>query len=232
MLVLGNPGLMQQATKTSGNMQQPCPPEKALCESVALGDLIANTRGGKAASIQPPIRLTLTGVTTPFPVSSFDGTSSRRSFEIRTTPELRDFCVRVDAKLQPMGKALHCSNYNSLLKSQKGDYEPLFRTKITIDETGKSPTKFFEAGTKRRMSNAEVAALDWKECSFNVLLRISSIYVNAGTFGPVATPEAIVVKREDIFPEALDDDPCCDPREPKTGTPMTTDAATNSPSWK
>ena len=45
-----------------------------------------------------------------------------------------------------------------------------------------------------------------------MLLRISSIYVNAGTFGPVATPEAIVVKREDIFPEALDD-PCDDPWE-------------------
>ncbi len=55
--------------------------------------------------------------------------------------------------------------------------------------------------------------LDWKECSFNVFLRISSIYsiyVNSGTCGPVATPEAIVVKRKDIFPEALDD-PCDDP---------------------
>ena len=140
----------------------------------------------------------------PTPASSFDGTSSRRSFEIRTTPELRDFCVRLDAKLQPMGKTLHCSNYNSLLKPQKADYEPLFRTKVTIDESMKSPTKFFEAGTKRRMTDAEVSAIDWRECSFNVLLRISSIYVNSGTFGPVATPEAIVVKREDIFPEALD----------------------------
>ena len=56
------------------------------------------------------------------------------------------------------------------------------------------------------MSDAEVSAIDWRECSFNVLLRISSIYVNSGTFGPVATPEAIVVKREDIFPEALDDE--------------------------
>ena len=56
------------------------------------------------------------------------------------------------------------------------------------------------------MSDAEVRDLDWQECSFNALLRISSIYVNSGTFGPVATLEAIVVKREDIFPEALDDE--------------------------
>ena len=48
--------------------------------------------------------------------------------------------------------------------------------------------------------------LDWKECSFNVLLRISSIYVNSGAFGPVATPEAIVVKRLGIFPDFLDDE--------------------------
>ena len=54
------------------------------------------------------------------------------------------------------------------------------------------------------MSDAEVSQLDWKECSFNVLLRISSVYVNAGTFGPVATPEAIIVKREDLFPEVFD----------------------------
>lgn len=190
--------------KTSA--MQPCASEKATCERVSLGDVISNTRGGKSAAIQPPIRLTLTGVTTPFPVSSFDGTSSRRSFELRTTPALRDFCLRLDAKLQPLGKTLHCSNYNSLLKPQKADYEPLFRTKVTIDETGKSPTKFFWAGTKQRMTDAEVSAIDWRECSFNVLLRISSIYVNSGTFGPVATPEAIVVKREDMFPEALDDE--------------------------
>ena len=47
--------------------------------------------------------------------------------------------------------------------------------------------------------------LDFRECSLNVLLRVSSVYVNAGTFGPIASPEAIVVKREDIFPDALDD---------------------------
>ena len=189
-------------------MAQPCAPEHATCD-VTLGDLIANAKGGKAAAITPAIRLIIQNATTPFQVSSFDGNSARKSFELRSTPALRDFCVKLDAKLQPFGKKLGCNSYNSLLKEQKADYEPLLRTKLTIDnETGKSPTKFFEAGTKRRMSDAEVRDLDFRECKFNVLLRISSVYVNGGTFGPVASPEAIVVKREDLFPEALDDD--CD----------------------
>ena len=47
--------------------------------------------------------------------------------------------MRLDAKLEPMGKQLHCNAYNSLLKAQRGDYEPLFRSKVTIDnDTDKS----------------------------------------------------------------------------------------------
>ena len=44
-----------------------------------------------------------------------------------------------------------------------------------------------------------------RSAPFNVLLRISSIYVNSGAYGPVATPEAIVVMRLDECPDALDD---------------------------
>ena len=58
------------------------------------------------------------------------------------------------------------------------------------------------------MSDAEVRDLDWKDCSFNILLRISSVYINAGTYGLVATPEAMVVKRLDEFPNFLEED--CD----------------------
>ena len=188
---------------------KPCAPEHATCDALTLGDLISNAKGGKAAAIQPTIRLTLQNVTTPFQVSSFDGISARKSLELRSTPAMRDFSVRLDAKLQPFGRRLGCSTYNSLLKEQKADYDPLFRTKVTIDNaTGKSPTKFFEAGTKRRLSDAEVKELDFRECSFNILLRIGSVYVNGGSYGPIATPEAVVVKRQDIFPEALEDD--CD----------------------
>ena len=123
---------------------QPCSPETASCETLALGDLISNARGGKTAAIQPAIRLTLQNASTPFQVSSFDGSSARKSLELRSSPALRDFCVRLDAKLQPMGKKLGCNAYNSLLKEQK-EYDPLFRTKLTIDnETGKSPTNFLK----------------------------------------------------------------------------------------
>ena len=110
-------------------MAQPCAPEHATTD-ITLGDLIANAKGGEAAAISPAIRLTLQNVTTPFQVSTFDGNSARKSFELRSTPALRDVCVRLDAKLQPFGKKLGCNAYSSLLKEQKADYEPLFRSKI------------------------------------------------------------------------------------------------------
>ena len=127
-------------------MAKPCAPEHATFD-ITLGDLIANAKGGKAAAITPAIRLLLSNVSTPFQVSSFDGNSARKSFELRSTPAMRDFCVKLGTKLQPFGKKLGCSSYNSLLKEQKGDYEPLVRTKLTIcNEAGKSPTKNLRRG--------------------------------------------------------------------------------------
>ena len=90
-----------------------------------------------------------------------------------------------------------------LLKESKGDYEPTLRTKITITPSGKSSTKFFEYPSKRRMSDEEIKELDFRECQFNMLLRISSIWISAGSFGCTASPEAIMVKELDEFPEAL-----------------------------
>ena len=83
-------------------MSNPCPPEKAIVANLALGDPVANPRGGKACSITPAIRLTLQDVTTPFQVSAYDGTSSRKSLDLRSTPALREFCARLDAKLEPL----------------------------------------------------------------------------------------------------------------------------------
>ena len=88
---------------------KPCKPENATCDKLALGDLVANQKGGKVAPLSPPIRLILQGVTTPFPVSSFDGVSNRRSFEVRTTPALTDFCRRLDAVLEPLSAQHNCS---------------------------------------------------------------------------------------------------------------------------
>ena len=82
-------------------MSNPCPPEQAIVANLALGDPVANPRGGKACSITPAIRLTLQDVTTPFQVSAYDGTSSRKSLDLRSTPQLREFAARLDAKLEP-----------------------------------------------------------------------------------------------------------------------------------
>ena len=80
----------------------------------------------------------------------------------------------------------------------------MLRCKITISDTGRSTTKFFEEGTKRRLTDEEIRDLDWRDCSFNVLLRISSAWLQGSSFGPIATPEAIVVKAAGGFLEALE----------------------------
>ena len=101
-------------------MSTPCPPEQANCANVTLGSPLANPKGGKSCAILPAIRLTLQDATTPFAVSSYDGASSRKSFDLRSTPQLRAFCECLDAKLRPMAKQLGCKEYTSLLKATAG----------------------------------------------------------------------------------------------------------------
>ena len=67
-------------------MSNPCPPEQANVANIALGDPVANPRGGKACSITPAVRLTLQDVTTPFQVTAYDGASSRKSLDLRSRP--------------------------------------------------------------------------------------------------------------------------------------------------
>ena len=180
-------------------------PSAVSCQDLKCSDIVANARGGKQSALTPPLKILLQNVTTPWQVSADDNTSDRKSFDLRTTPEIQDFCKRLDQKLITFAKQLGCKeeNYKSLLKESKGDYEPTLRTKITIGQSGKSSTKFFEYPSKRRMSDSEIAELDFRECKFNMLLRISSIWINAGSFGCTASPEAIMVKKLDEFPEAL-----------------------------
>jgi len=68
----------------------------------------------------------LQNVTTPWQVSAYDNTSDRKSFDLRTTPEIQDFCKRLDQKVITFAKQLGCKeeNYKSLLKESKGDDEP------------------------------------------------------------------------------------------------------------
>ena len=109
---------------------------------------------------------------------------------------------KLDTELKKHAGKVGCaeSGYTSLLKEQKEGYAPLFRNKITITPAGKSPCKFFEAGSKRRLTDEEVAELSWRDLEMNVLCKVTSLWVNAGRWGASATPEAIMVKRCDQCP--------------------------------
>ena len=184
-------------------------PADVTLESFHVSEVVSNGRGGKTASLgakNKPIKLTLRQCTTPFEVSSFDRVSDRKSLDIRANDDLVSFCARLDKELLKHASKLGCSEsgYTSLLKGQREGYPPLFRQKLTITDNGRSPCKFFEAGTKRRLSDDEVSQLPWRDLEFNVLCKISSIWINAGRWGPQCTPGAIMVKRNDVCP--FDDD--------------------------
>ena len=137
-------------------------PSEISLDQLQIGDVTQNGRGGKSASLSvkgKPLKITLRNVTTPFEVSSFDRASDRKSLDIRADCETTAFSDRLDAELKKYAGKLGCaeSGYTSLLKGQKEGYAPLVRQKITINPAGKSPCKFFEAGTKRRLTDEEVS---------------------------------------------------------------------------
>ena len=180
-------------------------PSEISLDKLQLGEVSQNGRGGKSASISvngKPLRLTLRSCTTPFEVSSYDRVSDRKSLDLRADSHTIAFMDRLDAALKKYAGKVGCaeSGYTSLLKEQKEGYAPLFRNKITITPAGKSPCTFFEAGSKRRLSDSEVAELPWRDLEMNVLCKVTSLWVNAGRWGASATPEAIMVKRCDLCP--------------------------------
>ena len=143
-------------------------PSQTSLENLTIGDLTSNGRGGKSASLQVkslPLRVILRNCTTPFQVSSFDHSSDRKSLDVRADAECIQFVERLDSELKKRAGKIGCAEagYTSLLKKQKESYAPLFRQKITISPAGKSPCNFFENGSKRRLSDEEVAELPWRE---------------------------------------------------------------------
>ena len=164
-----------------------------------------NGRGGKRGSLSvngKPLRRTLRNCTTPFEVSSYGRVSDRNSLDLRANDEIVAFVNRLDTELRKHAGKAGCaeSGYTSLLKQQKEGFAPLFRNQITITPAGKSPCKFFEAGTKRWLSEQEVAELPWRDLEMNVICKVTSLWVNAGRWGASSTPEAIMVKRCDECP--------------------------------
>ena len=190
-------------------------PTEISLDTLQVGDVTQNGRGGKSASLSvkgQPLRITLRNCTTPFEVSSFDRASDRKSLDTRADAETIAFVERLDGELKKRAGKIACAEagYTSLLKTQKEGYAPLFRQKITISPAGKSPCNFFEAGTKRRLSDEEIAELPWRDVEMNILCKISSLWVNSGRWGPSATPEAIMVKRCDVCPFEDADMDCSD----------------------
>ena len=145
-------------------------------------------------------------------MSSYDRVSDRKSLDLRVDDETAAVLTRLDTELKKYAGKVGCaeSGYTSLLEQQKEGFAPLFRNKITITPAGKSPCKFFEAGTKRRLTDEEITQLPWRDLEMNVMCKITSLWVNAGKWGASCTPEAIMVKRcdecpfEDAFMETED----------------------------
>ena len=154
-------------------------PSEISLDKLQLGDVSQNGRGGTSGSLsvnRKPLRLTLRNCTTPFEVSSHDRVSDRKSLDLRADDETDAFLTRLDAELKKYAGKVGCaeSGYTSLLKQQKEGYAPLYRNKITITPAGKSPCKFFEAGSKRRLTDDEVAELPWRDLEMNVLCKVTS----------------------------------------------------------
>ena len=184
-------------------------PSTISVTDLTLGDLISNARGGKTCSFPKPIKLTLQGATTPFEISSFDGVSDRKSLDLRSTPDLCSFCERLDKQLLGQAAKISCKaeGYKSLLKPQKEGYDPLFRTKLTLTNAGKTSVNIFDE-TKRRLCDSEISEIVWRDCVMNVLLSIRGCYVQSGQWGPLAHVEAIMVKRGDECPFGGSDTEC------------------------
>ena len=176
-------------------------PSELQLTNVTVGDLQSNPRGGKTAPILcdgKQIRLKLRGCTTPFACSAYDQKSNRRALDIRTDKELRAFCDRLDAAILHHAGKLSCQagGYKSLQKAQRDGYDALFRQKITLDDEGNTNVKFFTADRKR-MTKEQVAAIEWRDVEMDINLTISSVFVNAGNWGCVASPQSILVRSHD-----------------------------------
>ena len=88
-------------------------PTELTLESLHVGEVAQNGRGGKTASLNvqnKPIRMTLRNCTTPFEVSSYmDQGGDRKSLDVRANDEIVNFCERLDKELLKHASKLGCS---------------------------------------------------------------------------------------------------------------------------
>ena len=153
-------------------------PSEVKLQHVTVGDLQSNPRGGKSAPLLvdgKQLRLKLRNCITPFACSSYDKSSARRSLAVRMDAGLRELCTRLDAGMIPLAGQLQCKadGYTSLAKSQREGYDPLFRLKLTMDDSGKTPVKFFDE-RRKRMTPEQIAAIEWRDVSMDINLSVAS----------------------------------------------------------
>ena len=53
--------------------------------------------------------------------------------------------------------------------------------------------KFFDEN-KKRMTAAQIAAIEWRDVELDINLSVSTVFVNNGTFGCVACPQSVLVR--------------------------------------
>ena len=177
-------------------------PSEVSLQNVTVGDLQSNPRGGKSAPLLvdgKQLRLKLRDCTTPFTCSSYDKTSTRRSLDVRTDAGLRQMCERQDAAVLPLAGQLTCKpdGYKTLAKAQREGYEPLFRMKLSLDDSGKTPVKIYDE-RRKRMTPEQIAQIEWRDVSMDINASVSSVFVNSGSYGCVATPLSILVRSNDV----------------------------------
>ena len=64
---------------------------------------------------------------------------------------------------------------------------------------------FFDEA-KRRLSDAEILDLSWRDLEFSCMSRVSSLYVNGPNWGLLCTPDAIKCRQTAACPFKESDD--------------------------
>ena len=99
-------------------------PSEVSLDTLQVGEVTQNGRGGKTASISvksKPLHITLRNCTTPFEVSSYDRVSDRKSLDVRADDETIALVNQLDTELKKYAGKAGCteSGYTSLLEQQK-----------------------------------------------------------------------------------------------------------------
>ena len=174
--------------------------------TLTVGDINGKTRTANIFADNKTLRVILSQkatLTTPWQVSSFDGTSDRCSLDLIVTEEnlLGEFVDKVDEQILAFVKQ-NISRYSKqsvddLVRSfrplrrqaSKEGYSDTLRCKLTLSDN-KCSAKAWD-GNKTPLSPAELKELDWPGCKLAVVVTISGVYFQAGSWGGILNTHMI-----------------------------------------